>query len=255
MIEYESFVYLDLQKTATTSIAMFLFHYVDERETIRGGHSAPRQGHDRSKFHFMSIREPSALYRSLYLYTCGSRRGLYTYLESIGRGDILQPTTANFHAWLDFMLDDEQVGKVRNKVNRLGIGKLSGWLTRLMLLVSTTQPARGFATIPVKSREDLRAHFDRERLFRYYVRVEHLAEDLFTALTSSDSRIKLSPPLINLEDLRTRIPRRNASKKVGTIHTDPIPPELMARIREREWLIYDVFGYGDSPTGAPPPLA
>jgi hypothetical protein len=255
MIEYENLCYLDLQKTATTSISQFLFHYVDERQTVHGGHSSPRHGHDTTKFHFISIREPSALYRSLYLYTCGSRRGLYTYLEAIGRGGILKPTSENFHAWLDFMLDPEQVGRVQHKVNKLGVSEHCGWVTGLMLLISTVQPKKGFKPVPAKSREELRRYFDRERLFRYYVRIEHLAQDLFAVMTADENKVKLSPPLTDLEDLRSRIPKRNVSKKVGTVHTDPIPSDLMERIRDREWLIYEVFGYGETPDGGPPLVA
>lgn len=254
MIEFETLVYLDLQKTATTSIETLLRHYVDEREQVHGGHTSPKTGHDRSKFHFVSVREPSAIYRSMFLYGCGKKGGLFTSFRRADMDHLYQPTTANFHAWLDIMLDPKKVQGLWNRVTGMGAQEHCSMVTQMLFLVSVVNPAKKFGGRTFASRQEIRDFYDHHRLFRHYVRMEHIVHDLFATLTAPECRAPFSPPLTDVEDLRARLPVRNRSAKVGTVHSDPIPDELLQRIRDREWLIYDLFGYGSAPKGAPPPL-
>lgn len=254
MIEFESFVYLDLQKTATTSIATFLRHYVDEREQVHPGHSAPKAGHDRSKFHFVSVREPVALYRSYFLYSCGKRGGIYDRFRRIDEEHLFEPTNENFHAWLDFMLSPEKTRRLGSIFSAMEIEPLCGPLTQLLMRVTLVDPVTTVKSQTFADRTAVRAFYDRERLFSHYIRMEHLVDDLFAVVTAGRFAAKMDPPLEGLEDLRSRIPVRNRSKKAVTVTTEAIPAELKASIRDQEWLIYDLFGYADAPDGKPSPL-
>lgn len=254
MIEFETFVYLDLQKTATTSIATFLRHYVDEREQVHAGHSAPKPGHDRGKFHFVSVREPIALYRSYFLYSCGKRGGIYDRFKRIDEEHLFEPTNENFHAWLDFMLSPKKTRRLGPVFAAMGVENLVGPLTQLLMRVTLVDPvtlvkAQGFA-----DRSAVRAFYDRERLFNHYIRMEHLTDDLFAIVTADRFTARMDPPLEGLDDLKSRMPVRNRSKAAVTVTADAIPAELITRIRDQEWLMYDLFGYAEASDGKPSPL-
>jgi len=44
---------------------------------------------------------------------------------------------------------------------------------------------------------------------------------------------------------------RNASQKISGLTRERVSPALLDRVREREWLIYETFGYDENPKGIP----
>lgn len=255
MIEFETIVYLDLQKAATTSIATFLRHNVAEIEVVHGGHAAPKVGHDTGKFHFISVREPSALYRSLFLFGCSGSGGLFRAFKRANQAHLYEPGDASFHKWVAFMLDPASSKILGRKVNELELKDICGPLSQRLIRVSMIDPVKKLTEAKAETREAVSEIYHRERLFRHYVRVEAIAEDLHVAMTAPENHVRLRPPLGDLDDLRQRLPIRNKTKAAGQVSLESLPAELCTRIREREWLIYDVFGYSDTPEGAAPPLA
>jgi hypothetical protein len=254
MIEFKNLVFLDLQKTATTSIVAFLRANVAEQEIRRAAHSSPARGHIKRKFHFLSVREPAAIYRSLFLFGCGRNGGLYSSFAKHGLADLYEPTQDKFHAWLEFMIDPEQTKRLGKRLSGMGLDDLCGPITQRMLLVSVVAPRERFSAMTFDTREALRKEYDRRRLFNHYVRVERLVEDLHAALTAPENKTRFTRPIGDVEDLRARMPNRNASVKVESVQISDVPEDLRARLRDREWLMYDLFGYDASRTGAEPPL-
>ena len=61
MQEFQSFVYLDLQKTGSTFIADLLQRHCKELQVRFSKHSRVGQGYDGNKFYFISVRNPEPL--------------------------------------------------------------------------------------------------------------------------------------------------------------------------------------------------
>lgn len=73
-------------------------------------------------------------------------------------------------------------------------------------------------------------------------------------LTAPENKARMDPPLIDHDDPRRRLPATNRSPTIDEIRTVKLPSALEDRIREYDWLVYELFGYDQSPTGSAPPL-
>jgi hypothetical protein len=99
--------------------------------------------------------------------------------------------------------------------------------------------------------EQIRELFGK-RLYEDYVRLENLSGDLFAFLSRHSARLRLRHPLTTAEDLTARIPVKNLSAKISGLRPETVSPELRQRVREREWLFYEAFGYDADTKGRPP---
>ena len=258
MLEFKNLVYLDLQKTGTTSIVQFLRNVTKETEVPHGGHTIPEAGHDTSKFHFISIRNPLGIYVSLFGHGVARRGGLYNWLRRSGRAtDLYEPSLAGFSKWLEFMLDPENAQVIGKKYAKLNVKDVCGPLTKRLLLLSVVDPFAALNAADIKDYESLLAFFQKSRIYDRYVRTEHLVGDLYSLWGPilENSKIKRKFRGIgSLEEFKAVMPSKNVGAKVEGVTVDAIPQELKARVREQEALFYDVFGYDDAPKGNPSPL-
>jgi hypothetical protein len=99
--------------------------------------------------------------------------------------------------------------------------------------------------------EEIRKLFEK-RVYRDYVRTESLNEDLFAFLSSHADRLQFQDRLTVPGELTVGVRRRNTSVKVPGLTPDVVSPELRALVRQRDWLIYEMFGYDAHPKGRPP---
>lgn len=257
MIEFSKIVYLDLQKTGTTSISGLLRDVVNEPEVRHGVHGLPVKGHDRTKFHFISIRNPLGMYISLFNHGAAGLGGLRKSFERKGLSDLYDPSVDGFLKWLDFILEEDNARHLFKKYSTVNVHTILGPLSYRFLMLSIVD---AIAEIKKRAltRESLWTMFEAERLYQTYVRTESLVPDLF----------KLWPALIELGRVRRRfrsikdleafqalVPKRNVSKKVPGLTSSAVPDELKSRVRDREWLIYEAFGYDESNIGLAPPSA
>ncbi|MEI9931601.1 MAG: hypothetical protein WDM89_13950 [Rhizomicrobium sp.] len=126
-----------------------------------------------------------------------------------------------------------------------------GFLSYRLLLLSVCQPKKKMRSGRHVTRNDVRELFER-RVYEEYVRTENLAGDLFALLKCYEDRLTLRCPLTTPEDLLALTPKTNISKKIEGLTAAAVPADLRALVRQREWLLYEAFGYEKDSKGAPP---
>lgn len=254
MREFENIVYMDLQKAATTTIVALLRKIVDEKECPHSCHAPAERGHDADRFHFISVRNPLGIYISLYGHGCTRRGGMYKGFKKRGLEHMYEPSLPAFECWLDFMLDPANASLIKRKYGEIGMSDQYAPITYRLIMLSIVNPIEKIKKRSFDDRKGLRDFFDRRRIYDYYVRTEHLAEDLFGALSLCSNKVRFNQPLTTLDEFKTLIPKKNVGTRIEGLTTATVSDELQKRVREREWLLYEVFGYDQDPRGRRPPL-
>jgi hypothetical protein len=253
MHEFENVGYIDLQKTGTTTIANALAEILDEKEVYRHMHGPIPPRFDRSKLYFISVREPLSLYISLYAFGTGERRGgLFKSLQRQGLERLFRPTLEDFEIWLDFMLDPRNAATLNGPYGDAAPFDAVGFLSVRLLFTSLPRFKERAAKSKLRSRAEVRDMFLKKHVFQDYVRTENLGGDLFAFLQCHAERLKFREPLTTADEFMSRLQMRNSSKKIPGLNRDRVSPELVRRVREREWLFYETFGYDADPSGRPP---
>ncbi|HVU19569.1 MAG TPA: hypothetical protein VHE09_02485 [Rhizomicrobium sp.] len=251
MLEYENIAYLDLQKTGSSTIKQVLSDVLDEAEIYSKSHKGIREDFDRSKLCFISVREPLSLYISLFSFGAGSRMGnLYKTLKRKGLEDLFAPTCEAFEHWLEFVLDPANASVLRSEYGEAPNDTI-GLLSYRLLYVSVPNALRRMQKPKYREREQLRKLLARH-LYVDHVRLENLGGDLFAFLKCHSARLHFRRPLTTPEALTAQIPVRNPSPKIAGLIPERVSPELRQRVREREWLFYEAFGYDADASGRPP---
>ena len=135
MHEFETFMYLDVQKTGSTFISNLLAEFSSEEVQKYRKHGRVEVRYDPKKFYFITVRNPFDQYVSLYSHGCAGMGGLARRLRKRGRGDLYDSTWEGFRHWLKFILKpeispllDDEYGAARNAGGRVeeGFGRVTG---------------------------------------------------------------------------------------------------------------------------------
>jgi hypothetical protein len=241
MHEFETFVYLEMEKTGSTFIASFLRNNTAERLVQAEKHAGMKAGCDRSKFYFTSVRDPLDAYISLYSFGCRGRGRFRTVLFQMGQGALYDGTLKGFSLWLHYVLDPANAAAFGDGYESGGeIAGLVGLQSHRFLRLVIPDAER--VLLDCGSKDDIRRAYARERLIGEVVRHEHLIADLAGLL-----RGKLAHAFEDSEAAAQSLQsarRRNPSRRVDADDADFTPaPDLIARLREREWFLYETFGY------------
>lgn len=251
MQEFENVAYFDLQKTGSTTIKTVLRGILDEKALHRNGHDGPREDYDRSKPSFISTREPLSLYISLFNFATLERSGgLYNRMVRSGQEGFYEPNVKAFERWMAFVLDPANAGSLNKEYAHGAPCEVIGLLSFRVLLVSMPNARETMRSNEFNDRDAVRELFG-QRVWRDHVRIENLGGDFFAFLKRNEARLKLKEPLPGEEDFVARLPRRNASGKIAGLTRENVSPAIMERVREREWLLYEAFGYDKDPNGTP----
>jgi len=249
--EFENVAYFDLQKTGSTTIKAVLRTILDEKLLYRNGHDGPREDYDRSKPSFISTREPLSLYISLFNFATLERSGgLYNRMVRSGQEGFYEPNVKAFERWMAFVLDPANAGSLSKEYAHGAPCEVIGLLSFRVLLVSMPNARETMRSNEFNDRDAVRELFG-QHTWRDHVRIENLGGDFFAFLKRNEARLKLKEPLPDEADFIARLPRRNASGKIAGLSREGVSPALMQRVREREWLLYEAFGYDNDPIGAP----
>jgi hypothetical protein len=243
MHEFESFVYLDIEKTGTGFISTLLKKYSSEKEIRRDHHARMGPDFDPSKFYFISVRHPLDAYLSSYSFGCLERGRLRTQLESKGYDHFYDRTTKGFNTWLRFVLNPDNVDIVGGGFGHKRYGYISGLIgyqtfTYLHLALPDAAPVLAGC----RSKDDLRQAHAELKLPKFTVRYESFADDL-KALLSGPLRHAIGDldGAVEFIDSGYRV---NASKRVDKEAPNfEIRGNLAERLREREWFLYELFDY------------
>ena len=241
--EFENVAYADLQKTGSTTIKAVLREMLDEACVVRSAHGGPREDHDRSKLAFISAREPLSLYISLFNFATMEKEGnLYGRLRKTGHEGLYAPSVDAFERWLEFVLDPANAAALKRDYADHAPCETIGLLSFRLLYVSVPNALRKMRRDRFKEKDAIRALFGR-RIWREHVRVETLGRDLFAFLARHADRLRFHAPLPAEDAFLAALPLKNVSRKIEGLVPGNIAPALRQRVREREWLFYETFGY------------
>jgi len=243
MHEFPRFVYLDVEKTGSAFISTFLRRYSAEEQLRRDHHAAMEAGCDRSKFYFISTRDPLEAYLSLYSYGCDGKGKLFAVLKRQGRGGLYDGTMAGFVKWVDFVLKPKHaklLGVDYPRASNGRVAELMGLQSFRFLKLAVAGPDTLLEG--VGSEAELREIYDEYKLPSFVVRHESFVDDLCRLIEGP-----LRPHLRDIDGalnfVRTELPL-NASDRIDAYETrEKLKEKARAKVREREWLLCDLFGY------------
>jgi hypothetical protein len=243
MHEFESFVYLDIEKTGSAFISQMLRRFSAEKEIRRDHHEPMSLLYDPSKFYFISIRDPLDCYLSLYSFGCEFEGKLSQRLEKADLGKFYKGTTEAFNNWLNFVLrprNADMLGEGYNKVGHGRLAELVGFQTYRYLRLALPTCARLLAECD--STDDIRRVHAERKLPQFFVRHENFVENL-CALFSGPLKNSLKDVDAAVAHVRSARPS-NASHRVDKAKPDfALRERLQSEIRRREWFLYETFDY------------
>lgn len=242
MHEFQTFVYLDVQKTGSTFISFLFQKYCSEKQLYFQKHGRVGERHDPSKFYFISVRDPFDQYMSLYAHGCSGNGGLYNKMRRKGLDDLYDSTWRGFRKWLRFVLNPKHASFLDSE---FGEGEpapsdLIGFQTYRYLELALRDPIETLAAC--KSKEDVRNAYKEHNIVNDTIRNETLNQDLRRILTTrlKDSISDMDGALKFLEEGH----RLNASDRIDRFEEDlSLSDKLRERLQEREWFLHELFGY------------
>ncbi len=243
MHEYETFMYLDVQKTGSTFVSHLLTEFCSEEVQKYRKHGRVDVRYDPKKFYFITVRNPFDQYVSLYSHGCAGMGGLARRLRKRGHGDLYDSTWDGFRKWIKFILQpeisallDDEYGAARN----VGIRELIGFQTYRYLELAMRRPMETLAMC--KTKDDVRQAYREKSIVNFTVRHEKFDEDLEELLTT-----KLRHAINDLPGALRHIreaPRLNTSDRIDAFEDDPkIGRKTRAVLNEREWFLIEYFDY------------
>jgi hypothetical protein len=241
MHEFETFVYLDMEKTGSSFVLKLLRLFCIEAPLRRNRHAGMGANHDASKFYFMTARGPLDAYLSLYSFGCQAQGKVRQQLGRNALADLYDGTRAGFSAWLALVLAPENAAVLNRKFLAAGGGRvvplmgIQSWrYLRLALADADACLAR------CSSRDDVRAAFASGKLPDFVARQETLAADLRTLL-ETDLRHAFGdrPGALRFIETGRRI---NTSHRIDAGGAPfVLEPALDRLLREREWFLFEVL--------------
>ncbi len=104
MLEFEDFVYLDVQKTGSTTIRRFLNRFSRTR-VVQDDKHAPVERRDPDKLYIISCRDPLKQYLSLYLHGPSDKGGLRARLNKADMAHFYDGTNEGFAVKTETLTD------------------------------------------------------------------------------------------------------------------------------------------------------
>lgn len=238
MLEFEDFVYLDVQKTASTFIKDFLRQFARTEEVEYQRHT-PVDHYDPEKLYIISCRDPLKYYLSLYSFGCSGKGGLAQRLARKEMSHFYNGTSDGFTNWLQLILIPESAQKYLSGFDRHRILDFVGVQTLRFLTLAFPAPLEVFATLNSKS--DVASRFKAEGLTDVLLRTETLMEDLANLAAGPRGEI-FKDRAAAKKYLSKNEKRKNKSMRLD-IDLTALPPEILLLIQEREWFFFEDLGY------------
>jgi len=246
VLEFEDFVYLDVQKTGSTTIRRFLMRHGRGR-IVNDEKHAPVRRKDPCKIYFISCRDPLAQYVSLYSYGFGltptgrerrQRGAIYAYMKRAGMTGVYDGTSEGFSAWMDLVLDPAVgrtifVGRDRHRLlETIGLQSLR------FVTLDLPSPERALARLTCL--EDVMKSLASDGLADVVLRTETLSEQLHLMCDGAYGDIIADPDQAR-RYLETESVK-NESIDLG-LRPEALSRQLRLRVQRRESLFFDMLGY------------
>jgi hypothetical protein len=243
MHEFETFVYLGVQKTGTTFISDFLIRFSKEKELTRKAHQPVGADVDRGKFYFISVRDPLDAYLSLYSYGSEAKGRAHNNFVRDGIENLYDGTMDGFSEWLGYVLKPRNAEQLEKPYAYMGNGRTSeivGFQSWRYLRLALANPPTTLAAC--RNEDDIRALYKAEKLPHYIVRYENFIPDLI-ALVRGPLSHAFDDVEAAVKFLETAKPL-NTSDRVDRYESEIVLNRRLARkLLEREWFLHEEFGY------------
>ena len=237
MLEFDDFVYLDVQKTGSTTIRRFLSQFARGDIVLDNKHR-PVERRDDKKLYVISCRDPLKQYLSLYSHGHAGKGGLRKRLNRADMAHLYDGTNENFAAWLDLLLDPVASQEYLMGIDNDRILDFVGLQTLRFLTLAFASPLEVFGTL--RNMADVRERLKADALYGVILKTETLTDDLKKLVTGEYGKFFNDPAeaAAFLENDR----RKNASTNPG-IDLSTLSRDIVSRVQAREWLFFDELGY------------
>jgi hypothetical protein len=245
VLEFPSFVYLDVQKTGSSFVVDFFKRHARDEYIALDRHK-PVAIYDPGKFYFITCRDPLDQYLSLYSFGCGGQGG---YRKRHG-DDMYDGTAAGFSTWLRFMLDsgDRDRSSEMRRYVKSGLEPFVGFQSFRFLYLSFASPWDVLDRC--RSVGMVRKVFRNRRIWSEAIRNEDLAGSLARLvggrLAASVRDIDAALAYLAANE------KTNTSERVDKKNDFTVSEEDKRLIQEREWLFFEELGYPRYTEDAPP---
>lgn len=261
----DKFIFLELEKTASTHIMRLLARIVEGQQV--GKHNRlPAELATDSRPVLGAVRSPWDWYVSLWSYSCGTYGGLYARQTGYGLqgyglrnhpwigvvsilNQIIRPTglwkhlysdvndVRLFRAWLVEMFNPKRRYDIGNGYAQSSLSSFSGYFTFMYMYLFARDDQRLFSRKDLAGAGDLNAFFQKNIRHDYVVHVENLEEDLIDAL------LKIGVDLKDEEELaiRSAKPVNTSKRSRSLVHY--YDEETLALVADREAFFIERFGY------------
>lgn len=232
MMQYQTFCYLQNHKTGCTFVEDFLRRFCCEDLLDHHKHAALEA--PTSKFCFTNVRDPLALYRSLFTYGLDGKGAVFMRLQRMGHGQLYATGPGGFAAWLDFIIRPRHATLLAQAYTP-EVARWVGFMTWRFLRLACAgfeQAAPGF-----QSADDLAAYIKQHYALGAVLHQERLRRGL-KALVQGPLAHAFADPGAALAWLQDA-PRVNASRT--KLQPEPLDAALLARLARREQLLYRQF--------------
>lgn len=238
MIEFEDFVYMDVEKTGSTTVRVFFKQFAGSKLVADGKHR-PIKIKQPDKTYIISCRNPYSQYKSLYKYGAMGRGSIRDHFELANRGALYDPRGEGFLEWLAILLDYGQSKKILRKKDFHPCMQCVGLQTLRFLRLDIPNFNSKFRDVRCKN--DVEQLYKSEHLHDIILRTETLTQDLMD-MTDISERNLIADPAAAKEYLKSAKPRTVSGKT--DVDEITLPPELHDLILRREWLFFEILGYG-----------
>jgi len=244
--DYETFAYLDVQKTGSSFIARLLQTFSSETLVASRRHGRIGQPED-GKFYFISCRDPLDQLLSLYFFGCSGSGHIHARLEETSLTDFYDGTAGGFDAFLRFVLDPANAAVFGEDYAESGIAPVAGLMTFRFVALAIPRAVKRLARC--ENRGDLVRVYGRWNMAEEIVRTERLNE-MMRDLIRGPLRQRLRDPEAALAwiDSASRV---NASRRRDSDNGFVVSDAAKRLVEEREWFLFEVLGY---PRYLPPAL-
>jgi hypothetical protein len=243
MIEFESFVYLDVPKTGSSFIISVLKKFCIEKKVRKILHAGVADDWNPAKLYFISVRDPLDQYVSLYSFGCQAEGKVFMRLSKRGFGQLYDGTWRGFSSWLNFILSPENARFLSedygvSEANT--ISTLVGFQSYRVLGLAMHHATDTLASCTTP--DDVRTAYSSNNIGGYTIRTEMLRRDL-SELLGTGLKNSISDLDMALQYIEDEQPR-NASNRVDRHRKNRKLEKGLARLlREREWPLHELFGY------------
>ncbi len=240
MLEYDTFCYLENQKTGSTFVITFLNEFSAEPLRNHKKHAAV-EVRDPDKFYFINVREPLASYRSLFAFGLEGNGTVFARFDQLGYGHLYKNGAQGFSEWLRFVLDRRNAqalagGYTLQQASAMG---LMTWRFMRLAIFRFEQLGMGNPTMPA-----IRQHVQQHFFMNAVIRQESLRRSL-AVLVRGPLASRLTDPQAAIQWLKAA-PRINASTARVSDEEAPLDEPTLSLLFQKERYMYANF-YPDAP--------